>query len=187
MGAPFLAALGGAAASMAGDLAGNYFSAKSAAHLGYKTARKLRRTAYQDTMEDMRSAGLNPILAYQKGATPATASPSVGMSGTGSRAMAAATTAADLKIKDEQQQLLWAQQMNEKDRMSLIFEDTIAKQLQNASSAIDLKIKGAAAEGLQHAAKVKSKTKWLNWVDPFLDRAHSASQILKNFSVMGRK
>jgi len=35
-----------------------------------KWTRKMRRTAYQDTMSDMLSAGLNPILAYKTGPTP---------------------------------------------------------------------------------------------------------------------
>ncbi len=35
-----------------------------------KWTRKMRRTAYQDTMSDMMTAGLNPILAYKTGPTP---------------------------------------------------------------------------------------------------------------------
>ncbi|UDN67832.1 DNA pilot protein [robinz microvirus RP_143] len=38
----------------------------------YLYARGMRATAYQDTMQDMQKAGLNPILAYQRGATGAT-------------------------------------------------------------------------------------------------------------------
>lgn len=59
------AAIGGALLSAGGGVLGE--------KIRYKDQRKLRQNAYQDTMEDMREAGLNPILAYQKGATPTTA------------------------------------------------------------------------------------------------------------------
>ncbi|AXH76364.1 MAG: hypothetical protein [Microviridae sp.] len=39
-----------------------------------------RQTAYQDTMMDMRNAGLNPILAYQRGATGSTMGATPGVS-----------------------------------------------------------------------------------------------------------
>jgi len=45
--------------------------------------KKQRRTAYQDTMKDMRKAGLNPILAYQRGPTTGTAAPTVTSPGFG--------------------------------------------------------------------------------------------------------
>ena len=47
------------------------FGKKSSAKKAYKRQRKLRRSAYQDTMGDMAKAGLNPILAYKQGATNA--------------------------------------------------------------------------------------------------------------------
>lgn len=39
-----------------------------------------RQTAYQDTMGDMKAAGLNPILAYQRGATSSTMGATPGVS-----------------------------------------------------------------------------------------------------------
>lgn len=55
------------------------YNAKEA-ELARQWQRAMRQTAYQDTMEDMRKAGLNPILAAQNGATstPSSSGASIG-------------------------------------------------------------------------------------------------------------
>lgn len=62
--------IGGGASAALGSVA-NLFSSKMLMKYQFRLNRKMRRVAYQDTMRDMELAGLNPILAYQRGPTGA--------------------------------------------------------------------------------------------------------------------
>ena len=62
--------LGGAVTSLGGSLLTSALSGKRAqAQRGWQE--DMRGTSYQATMEDMRKAGLNPMLAYKQGGTGA--------------------------------------------------------------------------------------------------------------------
>ena len=81
--------LGGVGTTLAGGIlssAGSNYAARKS----YDYSRRLRQTAYQDTMADMKSAGLNPILAYQTGASPA---PSINVGNPGKAAIEGAANA----------------------------------------------------------------------------------------------
>ena len=57
------------------------YNAKQA-ELARQWQRAMRQTAYQDTVEDMKKAGLNPILAAQNGATSTPSSSGASIGGT---------------------------------------------------------------------------------------------------------
>ncbi len=65
------AILGAGALSIAGSGISAAIKSK-AAKTAFKRARKFRQTAYQDTVRDLRLAGLNPILAFGRGPTAGT-------------------------------------------------------------------------------------------------------------------
>jgi hypothetical protein len=111
----------GGAMDMAGGIFGNnankdnaqqanqFASAQSAQQMDFQ--REMRATQYQTTVEDLKKAGLNPMLAYTQGGagTPAGASaqPTVARiesptKGATQSAIGAANVAADLTLKKEQ-------------------------------------------------------------------------------------
>lgn len=67
-----MSAWAAAAAAAAGAASGYFTGQQNRRNMKTDHAWKIRarRTAYQDTMYDMKKAGLNPMLAYMKGDTP---------------------------------------------------------------------------------------------------------------------
>lgn len=96
-------AIAGAAIDIGGKV-GGYFAEKEASEQQNKRRKQTQKKAYQWTMEDMRAAGLNPILAYQQGPTSAggvnmTNVPDMGGIGTSAAGSKAALEGATAKTK----------------------------------------------------------------------------------------
>lgn len=150
-----------------GDIGGKLVQSAYSARTDYKYKKKLRQSAYSDTMIDMRKAGLNPILAYQTGPTP-TSAVSLGAQNAapGSAAVDAYNSTS---VAAEQRKLL--REQTEVNRMESLRKahETESIILRNVSSAMDNKVKSRLMEALLHQAKVQGDTKEVQWLERFLD------------------
>ena len=158
---------------------------------------RMRNTAYQATMKDMKAAGLNPILAYQKGPTS---------SPTG--AFAAATDIVSPAVSSAQaNRRLTPEIQNMLETNNLIKEQTATQQTnqmlnkaqtgmvtaQTANTVLDNKIKGemliqaqkdAAKADLWHKSITKDNSnqnlyllgEWFKQLNPFTNSAATASR-----------
>jgi len=94
-------ALGGVVAGGVGGILGGVVQgeySKTAARSQRRFIERMRGTAYQATLADMRAAGLNPILAYKTGPTPV-GSAAMGVTPDFGQAMASGVNTAVKAIK----------------------------------------------------------------------------------------
>lgn len=180
-----LGALGSAALAAGGTAAGNSIQGR----MGVKYGRKMRDTAYQQTMTDMRKAGLNPILAYKSGPTPASAMAL--NSQLGSQMTEAWDKGSTRKGRKE---LLFDQARNQffqahsaNTQGDINMRRTKLLDMDIASNAMDLASKRAGFANVIEKQRIKSKTKWLNWVDRFLTPLERSLGVVNSAASAGRK
>lgn len=104
----FWGAVIGGALSYLGSRESNKQSQQNTA-MSYEQSRMLRQTAYQDTTEDLKTAGLNPMLAYQNSATPTPQMPVAQNRNEMEGVANSAASIAQLQNLDAQNELLRAQ------------------------------------------------------------------------------
>jgi len=148
-----LSSLVGGATSLLGGLFQNS-SAKSAAASQQKFQEKTLRHQYQWGMEDMRKAGLNPILAYKQGGAGSASGSSYTPQNVGSAAVQGASTAAQSAI---------AQAMQDA-QLENIKADTGLKNDQAATqTALQLQSRMAAAQSAAQTGKTNQETALLGY------------------------
>lgn len=160
--------LGDVGAAVVGG-AFNYAGAQAANEMNYKIARKqmqfqerMSNTAYQRSMEDMKKAGLNPILAYGQGGASSPGGASATMqnefSGAVSSAIDSLRARQEVKNLKAQQELLEAQERETYNRVALN-----NSQIENNLKDANLKAANSA-KTLAETDKIKSDTVRA-WVD----------------------
>ncbi|AXL14706.1 DNA pilot protein [Microviridae sp.] len=148
-----LSSIVGGGASLLGGLFQNA-SAKAAAQQQQKFQEKTLRHQYQWGMEDMRKAGLNPILAYKQGGAGSASGSSYTPQNVGSAAVQGASTAAASAI---------AQKMQDA-QLENIKADTGLKNDQAATqTALQLHSRMAAAQAAAQTGKTNQETALLGY------------------------
>lgn len=137
----------GAAASGAVTMLGGYFQNQAqaqSAETANNFAANQRATAYQTTVNDMKAAGLNPMLAYSQGATSTPGSSMAQMSNILGPAVSSAISGyKDLSTTD----LI-------KEQVANVGSDTDKKDAETANTQMDTKLKQVF--GLQGLATIRS-------------------------------
>lgn len=106
---PFpLAALGAAAAGLVGGIAQNAAQARLSRDQ-MRFQERMRDTAYQAAVKDLRAAGLNPMLAYSQGGA---STPSGSMPDVQNVISPALSNAMQVKRMDQELRLMGAQRLN---------------------------------------------------------------------------
>ena len=184
-----LAAIGGSiisgGTSAWGQAAANR-EARAASRRQMEFQERMQRNRYRYTMEDMRAAGLNPILAYQQGGggAPSGASYTPGNIGAGA-AQALSTginSAINARYTGQQMKLIKEQIKNTEQDTKHKLEQTYREAAEGAKTLATTKIlqqnyhsAKASAEGAKHLEQLYKDPKW----GPILKTIESVGRALQ--------
>ncbi len=172
------AALIGAGASLLGGLFANS-AAKSAAAKQMAFQKETLQHQYQWGMEDMRKAGLNPILAYKQGGAGSASGSSYTPQNVGSAAVQGASTAAASAI---------AQKMQDVQFENIKADTGLKDQQQETQIALQLQSRMAAAQSAAQTGKTNQETALLGYQtnSARAAQAQAATDLRINESTVGQ-
>jgi hypothetical protein len=166
----------GAAASLIGGAMAND-AAKDEANEGRQFTKEQLQNRHQWEVEDLRRAGLNPLLSAHSAPSIGSSPTASGFKNIGADAAASASSASDISVKKATQQNLVEQNKNLQSQNQLIQDQAVKVRLDSAATAQDVRILKAKADFESTLSPTERKMSW--WADQ-LGKVSGSAQDVSN-------
>lgn len=168
-------AIGQGVASMVGP-ALSYFGQKSANDSNESIARsqmdfqeRMSNTAYQRSMDDMRAAGLNPVLAYKQGGASSPAGASIAVQNAMKGFENLGASAAQLRETNERVKAIRDQAYQSRAQGNLATKNEQSVSLDNERKQVENKLLKVYAKGELKRLQFKADADFMNKYRGFMD------------------